>query len=152
MLRSEILKNRQIVVEYLQKPSRRKAKNKLDVGDGNRCCLGHMCFVLGIDRWYDDLYNQFKYGKNGDSGEAPDELLELVGLYNDLGGLGDGMEMTMFPQRKKDVSGHRYYVDSLAEVNDDLRVSPQQIGAYLATVIEGGINTPWRPLSEYPEA
>jgi hypothetical protein len=40
---------------------------------------------------------------------------------------------------------------SLADLNDSTKATPQEIGEYLESVIEGGANTPWKELTDYPE-
>lgn len=135
MLRSEVLANRQKVIAFLKQPKRIKATSALDKGQGARCCLGHMCYSLGIPR---QKYNG-GFGYAGHAGIAPKELLSLVGLYSSTGSTATNGKLV-------NQSCH-----SLAELNDTTTYSPQQIGAYLESVIEGGPNTPWKPLTDYPE-
>lgn len=157
--RSQILANRQKAIEYLCKPSRRKATGVLDRGDGNRCCLGHMSFALKIQRGYGYGYGyssaKFVYGEHGEPFEAPRELMEMIGLFDSCGAPEDASEQSLiafnqFFNPKYRVE-HDNCAESLAMVNDQFRVSPQRIGQYLLSVIEGGDTTPWRALSEYPE-
>ena len=135
MLRSEVLANRQKVITFLKQPKRIKATSALDKGQGARCCLGHMCYSLGIPR--KKYPSGFSYA--GHAGVAPNGLLVLVGLYSPTGS-------TWTLGKLVNQSCH-----SLAELNDQTTYSPQQIGSYLESVIEGGPNTPWKPLTDYSE-
>lgn len=135
MKRSEILANRKIVVAFLQQPERTKAYNLLDQGNGSRCCIGHMCYVLQLPSKQENG-GAIRYC--GMLAFAPQELIDRIGLY-----AKDGRAST-----------HSKLVDSyytLVELNDAANWSPQEIGAYLESVIEGGSHTPWKPLEAYPE-
>ena len=129
-------------IEFLMKPSRRKAKRKLDAGDGNRCCLGHGCYILNIDKEISAGTGNFLY--EGHDECAPYSFVAMVGLWDDLGSSGDGNNMNVF----KDNNPHNM-ADTLASINDDTSASPQRIGKYLLSVVEGGKNTPFKPLSDY---
>jgi len=150
LTRAQVLENRKKVVEYLQKPSRRKAVGSLDRGDGKRCCLGHMCAVLGVKRVVEG--SVIYYGEDLEHEYAPDEVIEALGLWDNLGGKLDEpytrLDTTIL-QPKYDEEEQP--ITCLAEANDQLHISPQRIGRYLESVIEGGSTTPWMPLSEYPE-
>jgi hypothetical protein len=50
LLRHEILANRRKVINFLKQSKRIKAVGALNKGNGARCCLGHMCYVLKIPR------------------------------------------------------------------------------------------------------
>lgn len=96
MTDAEILANRRKVIAFLKNPKRRKDESYLDVGHGRRCCLGHMCFALGIKRrkLTDSAGaspeealagKRYVYGKRGELYLAPQELISAVGLYDDQG-------------------------------------------------------------------
>lgn len=142
--RSQIRAAREKWAQFLMVPGRKKAVGALDKGDGHRCCLGHGCFLFNIKK--SKLWNNtFAYGANGAEGEAPDELVEMLGLWDDLGGTFRlEKDIDIF----KDMTKNK---DTLANINDDTSASPQRIGKYLMTVIEGGENTPFRPLTDYLE-
>lgn len=141
MLRAEILANRQKVITFLKQPKRLKTTGKLDKGDGARCCLGHMCYVLKVPRtWQGSSYG---YGTRNDINYAPLEVINAVGLYYYDGKLGNNQQIQI------PTLNTAWY--SLAGINDNTHVTPQQIGTYLKSVIEGGPNTPWKPLTDYPE-
>jgi len=43
--------------KYLENPRRKQAVGVLDAGEGKRCCLGHLCYMLKIERMqYGDRY------------------------------------------------------------------------------------------------
>lgn len=141
LTRAEVLANRQKVVTFLLQPKRKKATGKLDRGNGNRCCLGHMCYVLKISKTFKN--GIIKYGKKEVSGYAPEEVTKLLGLYTPQGELGNNKLLTFPNMSRQNVS--------LAAVNDCTSATPQEIGAYLQSVINGGTDTPWISLDAYPE-
>lgn len=143
--RAQVRDFREKAVAFLKEPERRKAIGKLDIGDENRCCLGHMCVALDIvrsePRFGNDDVEVFGYGVAQQFAVAPDELVAMVGLSTHIG----------------EVIGHRIYLGpfrhgALSSVNDKSSATPQEIGAYLETVIEGGEDTPWIALSDIPES
>lgn len=144
--RSEILAARQKWIDFLLIKGRRKATGILDEGDGHRCCLGHACYVLGLPRKPRESRG-FSYD-NGESELAPPMLIESLGLWDAEGGT-QSIEHKITLARFED-SLHDSY-PTLAQINDETDASPRQIGEYLATVIEGGDHTPFRPLSDYRE-
>lgn len=142
MLRAEILANRQKVITFLKQPKRLKTTGKLDKGDGARCCLGHMCYVLKVPRtWQGSSYG---YGTRNDINYAPLEVINAVGLYYYDGKPGNKQDIKI-----ETLTGGW---ESLAVMNDSTLATPQQIGTYLESVIEGGNNTPWKPLTDYPQS
>lgn len=141
MLRSEIKENRQKVIDQLKDPSSQKETGKLEsLQDSNyRCCLGHACHALNIIRSQTECC--VCYGEKEHDATAPEELVDLVGFYSCCGGF-------------KSYSSHtfkKYKFSDLMALNDVTSISPQEIGEYLESVIEGGEDTPWKSLSEYPE-
>jgi hypothetical protein len=138
MLRSEVRANRQKWIDFLKKPGRKSAIESLDRGRGRRCCLGHGCYVMGLKpvRVGDDIFYDHE------SQYAPSSFMSWVGLWNSKGA-PKSYEITF------DINRIPYY--SLALANDS-GVCPQDIGRYLESVIEGGVNTPFKPLSDYPES
>lgn len=141
--RSEIRSNRQRWIDYLKQPDTKKAINVLDNGKG-RCCLGHACYVMEIPSVSEGrvitsqgVMEVILY--DGIASIAPDSLVEKVGLYNNIGETMTGAWIAPYSRA------------SLAAINDDTDATPQEIGAYLESVIEGGSETPFKPLEEYPE-
>ena len=105
-----------------------------------RCCLGHGCFVLGIKRTraLSKATKSFNYGKRKKAAYAPKEFIAAVGLHNSDGSAINALIC---------IRGETF--PSLASANDGTETTPQQIGAYLESVIEGGADTPFRSLNEY---
>jgi len=156
--REQVLENRKIWINFLKKKDRKKAYGALDEGGGKRCCLGHACYVLGIERRNDGPDHPIYYGAKLEDAFAPDELIEAVGLWDNDGSVRSGPSFH--------IKGKQF--QSLAAANDaetvydydeednvvmsDFNATPQQIGAYLESVIQGGDNTPFIPLSKYKKA
>lgn len=139
--RSEIKINRQKMIDQLKDPKSEKTEGLLEDPNNNnaRCCLGHGCHALNIERFVDS--NGICYGQENDSAVAPPQLINKVGLFFNLG-VFQSRKITTFKSVK---------FDSLVGANDGSNLTPQDIGEYLESVIEGGEDTPWKPLSEYPE-
>jgi len=131
----QVLANRRTWIEFLKDPRRRKYKSFLDNGRGARCCLGHACFVLRIPRVI-GAEGAIEYGAAGDVELAPRELVEAVGLWSE-----SGDTQLRFTVELGDTGA-----TNLTIMNDETDMTPQQIGAYLETVIMGGPNTPFRPI------
>lgn len=127
---SEVLAARQKWIEFLKNPHRRKLEGKLGNEGGERCCLGHGCYILLGPPKVGGPWDP----KDGTSGE----LAKAVGLYSSSGTLPKGYIKV----------GEMQY-RSLTELNDDSDWSPQRIGKYLETVINGGVGTPFRPISDF---
>lgn len=138
MLRSEVRANRQKWIDFLKKPGRKSAIESLDQGRGRRCCLGHGCYVMGLKpvRVGDDIFYDHE------SQYAPSSFMSWVGLWTKDGRTASEALI---------VIRGRYPFKSLALANDNGE-SPFDIGEYLESVIEGGVNTPFKPLSDYPES
>lgn len=130
--RSEILANRRKWIDFLKQPKRKKATGMLAWPGGARCCLGHACYVLDPKR---------DTGWVSDDGLPPAKIMNMLGLKTADGGANGGY---------LNVPGFDEWV-SLAGLNDESKITPQQIGAYLETVIEGGPDTPFKPLTDYPK-
>lgn len=158
MYREEILENRLKWIKFLNNKDRKKAIGMLENPKqrGARCCLGHACHVLGIPRvriveksnyfnWDGTLTNTIDitifYGTGEDKVDdlAPEEVVKLLGLWDSGGGTKEGCI---------EIDGESE--DSLAELNDNTEITPKGIAKYLKTVTEGGTDTPFRPLTDYP--
>lgn len=131
-----VYKNRLTVIEYLKDPARKKAVGKLRAGgadgeDDRRCCLGHMCDVLGIEAEWSAEYGIWAY--NAEGAVAPDSVVRAVGLYTNIGAV---------PSRNRLPSGKF----ALSSTNDDTGYTPQMIGQMLEDMILGGPDTPWRKI------
>lgn len=146
MKRSEILENRKKVIEFLKQPERLKYAGAL-VDSRNheaRCCLGHMCESL-IPETKERKPSDFKEDilciyYQGEKVYAPPLLVKKLGLHDEAG--------RVLTTNASILDTHH---SSLARVNDNTPITPQEIGAYLESVLEGGDDTPWKSLSEYEE-
>ena len=156
MNRSQILENRKTWIKRLKDPKSKKSKHRLgDCYTGGMCCLGHGCEALKIER-RDTLYQVF-YENN--PSYPPDSFVEKVGLYNRHGhirlvGIYKRYGHIRLDKESIKVNGNKYTVGntvSLSDLNDDTDITPQEIGLYLESVIDGGDDSPFKPLSEYPE-
>lgn len=125
LTRSQIKANRQKWIERLCDSRARKAKTELAETPWRMCCLGHGCEALGINFVWHAQYEE--------------ELTHQAGLWGDIGKSQNGSKLGKWDEW------------ALAIINDKTNATPQQIGAYLRTVIEGGEDTPFRPLTDYPE-
>lgn len=135
MKRSEIKENRLKWAKFLMEKGRKKAEGLLDKGNGERCCLGHGCYILGIKREHDKISNVYYYGRQSEDAHAPDEFIQAVGLW-DHAGITNGT-----PNK-----GH-----SFVSMNDNEGMSPYEIGQYILDNIEGGSGTNFRPLSDWKD-
>ena len=79
---------------------------------------------------------------NKDDYVLPCIFVETLGLYNNVG-LTQNSTTIELPGRGS--------FNTLADINDRTNATPQEIGAYLLSVIEGGPDTPFSPLSEFLE-
>lgn len=133
MDRETIKKNRQTWIDFLREPGRKKIRGKLESMNDfeQRCCIGHGCYVLGMDR--QKLARGVTY--DGEVNVAPASFIEAVGLWDSIGVIENTSEWAVS--------------QSLARLNDEYGRSPQEIGEYLAEVIEGGVDTPFKPLDDY---
>lgn len=153
--RAQILENRTKFINFLKGKHRKKAESKLDDGQGARCCLGHGCYVLGILREKDEARDNDSdslYLYEGEGAYAPKAFVDMVGLWHNDGSTKDCKEMVKAPAYPEDREEPADWIDfsSLASLNDESIWTTQQIGKFLETVIEGGENTPFKPLSKYP--
>ena len=137
MNRAEILKNRQTVIAFLKDPAREKCIGVLeDPSNPNaRCCLGHMCAVFGAER--KTIEHDVYYDKEITT--APQIVIKSIGLHDRFG------------SGYKHFTYNNFIYSSLIQMNDSGNLTPQEIGAYLESVIEGGPDTPWKSLNEYLE-
>lgn len=136
--RAEVLAYREKWISFLELPDTAKAREKLDIGDGCRCCLGHGAHVLDIVI-HEGKYG-ISYGVLPQWETAPEELIDMCGLYDNNGSSGDGKGFGPWER------------NNLAGINDDTDATPQEIGAYLRTVILGDINSPFRQHTDFPES
>lgn len=126
-----ILENRRKWIDFLKQPDTKKGLGTLVSPDNHeaRCCLGHACHVLGAE--FDPHRRTYDLARH----VAPSSVMEALGLWSDVGGLNDSSAR---------LPGG---LNSLAGLNDDTSFTPPEIGAYLETVIMGGDNTPFKPIT-----
>ena len=149
MTRDKILRNRQTWIDHLLNPDTKKTTAKLDRGNGERCCLGHACVALGIPSAV--MGDEILY--DGTSEVAPESLVRLVGLWGVNGegsSIGSDKHKSYFDVSKT-TSIKDKNIWGLTKLNDDTTATPQEIGAYLQSVIEGGRATPFKPLTDFEE-
>lgn len=138
--RSEVLNNRKIWISHLLNPQTQKTTGKLEDADNPkaRCCLGHACHLFIPHKRTINKFGSIVEYENSVN-YAPNSIINVLGLHIKTGG------SLLFDIIYKEI-------DSLAELNDSLlNITQAEIGLYLASVIEGGSHTPFRPLSDYPE-
>ena len=143
--RSEILANRQKWIDYLQEPERKKTKNELESFYDNeaRCCLGHAEFLFNSDR--SCIEEMVYYGES--EVNLSEETMNLLGMYYNEG--------EIFNSGHYPITSYLKYEDkqfrSLSILNDCTDITPQEIGKLLQGMIDGGENTPFKPLTDYEE-
>lgn len=139
--RDEILANRLKWINYLKEPERQKTEGCLEDSKNPeaRCCLGHACAVFNRHKTIDDG-GSVRYDDN--TSVLNHDFAEYVlGLWDNVGRLASGLIV---------IEGYESH-SSLANLNDKTSITPQEIGTYLESVIEGGENTPFRPLNYFEE-
>lgn len=140
----QIMENRRKWIDFLKLPETKKGKHALDKGNGLRCCLGHGCYVLGIEPVVDGEHCWITYDKC--ESDAPQTFVAMVGLYTNV---GDFINVTNKYENYFGVDFGEYgHSMALAPLNDGTSITPQEIGAWLETVIEGGEGTPFIKLGE----
>lgn len=122
----EVKANRQIWLAFLRKKGRKKATQILDAGDGKRCCLGHACFALNIER---RAYATFiVYGASDEPSLAPFEVRRKLGIRSSAGDLEKMVDITNDKRRK---NGDLREVRSLAKLNDETSFTPKMIADFI---------------------
>lgn len=141
--RSEILSHRQAWIDYLKRPETKKEKGRLESRTDSeaRCCLGHACHIAGAERTVNQETATVFY--DGVETIAPSQVMKYFGLRASNGFVyHDGDFIHTFAE---------YNFSSLASLNDHTDATPQEIGEYLQTVIEGGPNSPFISIKEYED-
>jgi hypothetical protein len=124
------IENRRKWIELLKHPDTKKAQGVLvsQHDPEARCCLGHACHALDIP------FDTSRWVYEGNRYTTPLSVIDALGLWGSCGELNDTSARVPGGQ------------GSLAGWNDDTDTTPQEIGAYLETVIMGGDDTPFRPI------
>jgi hypothetical protein len=127
-----VLENRRKWIELLKKPDTKKARGILvsRLDPEARCCLGHGCESIGL------TFDPVGHTYDGASHCTPVSAIEALGLWDFAG-----------TTHTSGACVAEEYI-SLAAWNDESDVSPQEIGAYLETVIMGGFDTPFKPIED----
>lgn len=163
MKRDRVLKARQKWVKRLLDPDSKKAKTALTrvlpSGEKCSCCLGHAVEALkDKDCSIDTLPLNPKAGVafrliyDGCGSYLPTKFQYMLGLYDEEGSFRDGKchyqeFKKMFPNLE--IQSPTDSFDTLALINDKTNITPQMMGKYLESVIEGGPETPFFALTDY---
>ncbi len=132
-----ILANRRKVIEYLKNPKLKKAIGVLKNSVGGRCCLGHMCDALGVIPTKAEN-GDWRY--EGQKFALPQPIREAVGMYTTDG----AFRAAEFQVYYKSVDGGSH--SSLALLNDESGIMPNDIASILEKMVTGGDGTPWRAI------
>ena len=123
----QIDENRQKWFKVLRDPESKKITNQLeDPEDPNaRCCLGHACHALGIEREIEldpkkELYNVYYHGSNI---VLPDIVSQMLNISN----AGDF---------KKTIYVKNTPVSNLTQLNDTTSLTPSEIANVIEDQIE----------------
>lgn len=77
--------------DYLEQKGLKQAVGVLDDGDGGKCCLGHLCDMLGVKRRVTMLYDApvVVYGKKNDNSRRilPSYVMYRTGIRTNRGDL-----------------------------------------------------------------
>jgi hypothetical protein len=152
--REDVLRDRLAWCDFLEDPARGKAYGMLAASPDSedRCCLGHAMFMLlgppiesealaarhcqGLSvGWYVDGHFH--------TGLVSPGVVARLGMWTSSGAVDlDSTEGkgSLLP----------FGEFSLSALNDRTHVSPQEVGALLRSLVEGGRGTPFRPLDEFP--
>lgn len=146
---NEVLENRKKWLEFLRVPGRRKVKGFLDIGNGQRCCLGHACKALGMkwegEKHYDVTTHPYEgniprsfltFFYDNEETEAPQKVIDSLGLRDSYGGLSETVMLNEYP------------IADLVTLNDDTNLRPREI----ADFIEKHYDLVFRSQSEYGAA
>lgn len=165
--RLEMLTNRIKCALYMQRPNVKKAEGYLHTrnqkGEDTVCALGAMCMAMDIEETsvfaktegFDEMLLVIEH--DGERFGAPRSLVESVGLKDSCGGFhqpstdevfdkiasvldADELELLgpvlwMFADKNVDAS--------IPYLNDNTRLSIQQMGKILGTMVCGGSGTPF---------
>lgn len=154
--REQIRENRVKFAKGLQESHREKETGRLEARDdeNKRCCLGHGCDIFNIKRNVIDetetTNKKIYFGEEEEQTVAPQELIDLLGLFNQRGGSSNGKSRLHGSEDNDDFELHNGR-NSLTTLNDTTDITIQEVGVLIEGWIEGGEGTPFFPLSSYPE-
>ena len=118
-------------LKVLRDPASRKVKGMLESVDepNYRCCLGHLCHALGVPRHGD--YQEVNYGMA--IGEARDinwsQLPAYVAQQVGITEAGDFIHPVVY---------ERFEYGSLADLNDETEITPQEIADIIEREAKAG--------------
>ena len=69
--------------KYLETPGLKQAIGILDAGKGSRCCLGHLCHLLGVKKTH--LNNQIGWLYDGQMIVLPTSVMKLTNMRTPVG-------------------------------------------------------------------
>ena len=136
----DVMVNRRKWVEFLKQPHLRKEKWSLASPNHEenfrRCCIGHACVAFGFEFDFEETLNQ--------------DVTKAVGLRDDEGA-GYRISRNHFStSHELEFDGNKH--PGLTHINDSTGASPQEIGEYLESVINGGHKTPFMDREEWEAA
>ena len=152
--RASVRKYRQKWIDFLIAPERKQGQSYLARPDGRRCCLGHACHILKEDLNLSTFENDNLVYYDSSNIYPPPKVVSALGLYNKYGSSGGFHSATNVRHDLRNaIEIDKKEFQSLSDANDCIThiITPQLIGEYLQTVIEGGIDTPFKPLDYYEE-
>jgi hypothetical protein len=163
MRRDKVLEARKKWIARLLNPDSKKAKTALTrvlpSGEKCSCCLGHAVEALkDKDCEIETLPLNPKAGVgfrlvyDGYGSFLPTRFELMLGLYDEEGIFSDNKchyqeFKKMFPNLE--IQGATDSFNTLALINDKTNITPQMMGKYLESVIEGGPGTPFFALTDY---
>lgn len=132
------LDNRYKWAHFLMEPERKKAVGGLEsmVDLEARCCLGHACAMLGVERSND--MSSIRYGHEQTATVAPQEVIDALGLHGASGGFKKIIKEADLGFRLSGTAteGNVCGIISLASLNDRTTATPQQIGKFILDNID----------------
>jgi hypothetical protein len=83
--------------EYLEQPGRKQVSGVLDAGGGRRCCLGHLCAMLGVRsvaRYNAAGMPSLARSYNGWLSVLPHSVVKKTGMQSSSGRYGHDISAT----------------------------------------------------------
>lgn len=143
LTKKEILENRKKWVRYLTEKRLYKHTEELQKLNGvSCCCLGHACNLFKIPK--KKIGTKLAFGVTNNVGSAPDELMNLVRLHDNIGVFKD-RKCFYFDQNTRkfydsnNKNNTRKAFMSLAGLNDDTNATPKEIGMFIKAHLNDGL-------------
>lgn len=168
----EMLTNRIKTALFMQRTPKKKAKGALGKRENGRdsfCFIGQMCVAMNIEKTKtkaylyhgrEENYFEYSFGQKGETGEAPDELSEALGLLSETGEFSlfdpkkdDYRTLGAFIEEKSGISlrGSSRNLGSIVDLNDSTEMTVRTMGKILGTMVCGGPGTPFTKIEVTPE-